>query len=98
MITWTIPRLSTEWIGPIEIHNGGIVVEDWTAAVFRSTYQPTTPTEINDPPTILDGQRGVLIGPGTPWNLTPGLHRLWITFQHPPETPVLDDVTLIHIT
>lgn len=95
--TWTVPRLSTEWVGPITVTSGDVVITDWTIAVFPRHYQPTI-AEISGPPTAIDSQQGVLVGPGSSWPLTPGTYRIWITFDHPPEAPVLNDVGLIKVT
>jgi hypothetical protein len=96
--TWTVPRQSTEWVGPITVTSGTTEITDWTVAVFPRSYQPSDATEISGPPTDIDGQLGVLVGPDSAWPLTPGTYRIWIYFDHPPEKPVLNDVGLIKVT
>lgn len=96
--TWTVPRQSTEWVGPITIKNGDVEVTDWTVAVFPRHYQPVDASEISEPPTSVDGLLGVLVGPASSWPLTPGTYRLWVTFSHPPEAPVINTLGLIKVT
>lgn len=96
--TWTVPRLSTEWVGPITVSAGSTVITGWTVGVFPRGYQPLSADEINAVPTDIDGLLGVLVGPNTPWALTPGSYRIWVTFANAPEQPVLDDVGLIQVT
>lgn len=98
MTTWTLPRLSIEWVGPITVTRDGDPVTDWVVAVFPRQYQPATVDEIDEQPTALDGGLGVLVGPGTANPLTPGLYRLWIRYVSNPEAPVLNSVGTIQIT
>ncbi|HEX5525153.1 MAG TPA: hypothetical protein VFX53_17040 [Pedococcus sp.] len=96
--SWRVPRLSTEWVGPIAVTRNGAVVTDWTVAIFPRIYQPTLVSEIDEEPSTLDGGLGVLIGPGTDHVLTPGLYKIWVRYVDTPEAPVLDNVGLIQIT
>lgn len=97
-MAWTVPRLSTEWVGPITVTRNGVPVTGWKLAIFPRTYQPAATSEINETPSTLDGGLGVLIGPGSGHVLSPGLYRLWVRYVSNPESPVLSDVGLIHIT
>jgi len=95
--SWRVPRLSTEWVGPITVTRNGTPVTGWKLALFPRTYQPAATSEINETPSTLDGGLGVLVGPGTSHVLTPGLYRLWVRFVDTPEAPVLNDVGTIQI-
>lgn len=96
--TWTVPRTSTEWVGPIAVYSGDLLITDWTVAVFPRGYQPASPDEITAPPCIVDGQPGVLVGPAGDWPMPVGTHRIWVRFVRDPEVPVLNDVGLIKVT
>jgi hypothetical protein len=96
--TWTVPRLSTEWVGPITVSDGTTDITDWTAGVFPRGYQPAGLDEIATPPTDIDGLLGVLIGPLGDYALDPGTYRIWVCFARPPEMLVLNDVGLIQVT
>lgn len=97
-MAWTVPRVSTEWVGPISVTRNGVAVTGWKLAVFPRAYQPAAASEINETPSTLDGGLGVLIGPGSAHVLSPGLYRIWVRYVDTPESPVLSDVLLLHIT
>lgn len=97
MTFWSLPRLSTEWIGPIVVTRNGTPVIGWKLGLFPRTYQPASVTEISETPSNLDGGYGVLVGPGTSHVLTPGLYRIWIRYVDVTEAPVLSDVGTIQI-
>lgn len=97
MSHWTLPRLSTEWVGPIVVTRSGAPVAGWKLAIFPRTYQPAAVTEIAESPSTLDGGLGVLVGPGSSHVLAPGLYRLWVRFVDNPEAPVINDFGTIQI-
>ena len=97
MTTWTVPRQSTQWVGPINVDHHGTEVTDWTVGVFPRHYQPASAAEISEEPTPAHGELGILVGPNSDWPLLPGTYRIWVTFSQPPEVPVLNDVGLIKI-
>lgn len=97
MTAWTLPRLSTEWVGPIVVQRDGETVTTWKLAIFPRAYQPTLVTEINESPSTLDGGLGVLVGPGTSHVLAPGMYRLWVRFVDSPEAPVINDVATLFV-
>jgi hypothetical protein len=94
---WRLPRLSKEWLGPITVTRDGDPVTGWTLAILPRGQQPTGVAAINQEPTTIDGELGVLVGPGTDHVLTPGLYRLWIRYADATEAPVINDVATIHI-
>lgn len=98
MTTWTLPRLSVEWVGPITVQRNGVTVTGWTYTILPATDQPTTTTAIGSTPTTISGQLGILIGPGTTHPLTVGTYRIWIRYVDNPEAPVLNNVGSITIT
>lgn len=96
--TWTLPRLSTEWVGPITVSRDGTPVTGWTYALALFGERPATADAISGTPHELDGGLGILVGPGTSHVLAPGVYRIWVRYVDAPEAPVLDDVGRIHIT
>lgn len=98
MTTWTLPRLSIEWVGPISVAADGEPVTGWTYALTLYGDRPASVTAISGTPVELDDGLGILVGPGTDHELEPGVYRIWVRYVDDPEAPVLDDVGLIHIT
>jgi hypothetical protein len=94
---WKLPRLSTEWVGPITVTRDGNPVTGWKIAIFPHAYQPAAVTEIAETPSTLSGGLGILVGPGTSHALAPGLYRLWIRYVSAPEAPVLNTVGTVQI-
>jgi hypothetical protein len=94
---WKLPRLSTEWVGPITVTDDGVPVTGWKVAIFTNGYQPELASEISESPTTVDGGLGVLIGPGTSHVLAPGFYRVWIRYVASPEAPVINNVATIQI-
>lgn len=98
MTTWILPRLSTEWVGPIVVSVDDVPVTGWTYTLVPVGDRPATVDDIADVPTLLDGGLGILVGPGTGHELTQGTYRIWVRYVDAPEAPVLNDVGTIHIT
>jgi hypothetical protein len=98
MTTWTISRWSKEWVGPIEVEASGITVTDWTYAVLAAGQQPASATAIDDTPQTIGSDLGVLIGPGTAHELSPGRYLIWVRYVANPEAPVINDFGTIVIT
>jgi hypothetical protein len=100
--TWTLSRLSREWVGPITVTADGTPVTDWTYAVVQFGQRPATPEEIDAAPAVLGAgdaaRRGVLVGPGTDHELTPGRYLIWLRYVADPEAPVLEPVGVLVIT
>lgn len=92
MTTWTLPRETVEWVGPVTITHEGEPVGTFELALLPRALRPTESDWAA--PTDLEGQAGYLIN--TP--LDPGVHRLWARVPGVPETPVLDDVGTVIIT
>lgn len=97
-VSWTLPRLSTEWVGPIVVSRDGAPVTGWTYALLPFGERPATTGAIDGSPDPLDGGLGILVGPGTDHVLAAGVYRIWVRYVDDPEAPVLDDVGRIHIT
>lgn len=89
LTTWTLSRWSTEWVGPIVVTRDGTPVTGWTYAVLAQGQQPADETAIDDTPTSLSGSLGVLVGPGTAHELSPGVYVIWGRYVDSPEAPVL---------
>lgn len=98
MTTWTFPRLSTEWVGPISVAADDVPVTGWAYALTLYGERPESVDDIDGTPDALDGGLGILVGPGTSNVLAPGVYKIWVRYVDAPEAPVLDDVGLIHIT
>jgi hypothetical protein len=100
--TWTLSRLSREWVGPITVTADGQAVTDWTYVIVPFGQQPASPEAIDAAPVTLGTgdaiRRGVLVGPGTDQELTPGRYQIWLRFVADPEAPVLVAVGVLVIT
>lgn len=100
--TWTLSRLSREWVGPITVTADGSAVTDWTYAIVPFGQQPASPEAIDAAPFLLDPgpavRSGILVGPGTDHELTPGRYQIWLRFVADPEAPVLVAVGVLVIT
>jgi hypothetical protein len=96
--TWTLSQLSTEWVGPITVAADGDPVTGWTYTLTPYSDTPDSADAIDGTPDVLDDGLGILVGPGTTNQLTPGVYRIWVRYGAAPEAPVLNNVGLIHIT
>lgn len=96
--TWTLSRLSREWVGPIVVTADGTTVADWVYAIIPSGSQPAAPEDIDGIPTVLDDGRGILVGPDTDNPLPPGRYRIWIRYGAGQEAPVLYAIGVLVIT
>lgn len=88
MTTWTIDRLSVEHI-PVDVADGGTAVTGWTYAVLPRDEHPSTTADIDGTPTELTDQLGILVGPDTDNELTPGTYKVWVRYADSPEAPVI---------
>jgi len=98
MTTWTVNRLSKEWVGPIVVAVDGDTVTGWTYAVLPLYTAPATVDDLDAAPSTLDGGLGILVGPGSDHDLEPGEYTIWVRYVDSPEEPVLADVGRITIT
>lgn len=98
MTVWTVPRWSTEWVGPITVSRNGAPVTGWKITVLPAGQQPSDETAIAETPTSLSGGLGVMVGPGTTHELGPGIYRLWVRYVDSPEAPVLSDAGTLVVT
>jgi hypothetical protein len=98
MTVWRLPRLSTEWVGPITVTRDGVVVTGWTLAVLPWSVEPSATADIAEAPTSLNGGLGVLVGPGTTHVLESGEYWIWVRYVDNPEAPVLAGIGRIIIT
>jgi hypothetical protein len=96
--TWTLPRSSREWVGPLTVTADDAAVTGWTYAILPFGERPATPEDIDGVPTVLDDARGILVGPDTDNELAAGRHVIWVRYVSGQEAPVLDDVGILVIT
>lgn len=96
--TWTLSRLSREWVGPIAVAADEVAVDGWTYAVLPFGDRPAESEDIDGEPVVLDDALGILVGPGTEHVLTPGRYLIWIRYVSGQEAPVLDGVGALVIT
>lgn len=100
--TWTLSRLSREWVGPITVTADGLAVDDWTYLLLPAGTRPATPENIDGAPTVLgtgeEARAGILVGPGTDDELGPGRYLIWLRYVADPEAPVLTPVGVVVIT
>lgn len=94
-MTWTMPRESRELVGPINVTANGVAVVGFEVALIPSDVRPAE-TDWG-PPDVVQGQRWVLVGPGTPRALGPGYYWLWVRYTANPESPVLAYVGHIRV-
>ena len=87
--TWTVPRESREWIGPITPTYVGATITTFDVACIAYGTHPLETDWMA--PTMLGQAAGVLIGPGTTLILPPGPYALWCRFLANPERPVVTD-------
>lgn len=95
--TWQVPQLSREWIGPLSVTADGIPVTDWVYKIMPFDQRPVTAESIDGEPTILDDMLGIMIGPGTGNELSPGRFLIWIRYLSGAEAPVLNNVGVLVI-
>lgn len=83
--TWTLPAETKEFVGPITVLDGQTPVTNFEVTVTRPGIRPSNWQAA----TVLSGQRGVLVGTGTPFPLLVGQkYTVWIRFTDTPEIPV----------
>lgn len=97
MITWEMPRLSTEWVGPITVSQDEVEITNWTYGVFPRSYQPTSTDEITALPMNLGGELGVLIGPEGDHDLPVGHYRIWVRYDGDPQNVVINNAVTVLI-
>ena len=86
-VTWEIPSISREWVGPITVTVDGAPVTTFQVAVKPKRVKPveadwTAPLE-------LEAELGVLVGDGTAVPLTERAYELWARFTADPERPAI---------
>ena len=96
--TWTVPRESREWIGPISLTNKitGLPIGTFDTACLPIGQHPVEADWAA--PTVLGAANGVLVGPGTPLALPGGTYALWCRFLANPERPVITDFGYVIVT
>jgi hypothetical protein len=92
--TWTMPRESREWVGPLTVTANGVPTLTYQVSVVHGADRPTRWAA----PDPLGGQLGVLVGPTATWPLAPGQYSIWVQVTSAGEAPVLDDVGTITVT
>jgi hypothetical protein len=88
LTTWIIPAESKEFIGPITVTADGTPVTTFEVAFTQTgpQFRPTTWTAAD----TVDGEKGILVGPGTTRTLSVGIkYTIWVRFTDNPEIPVL---------
>jgi hypothetical protein len=93
-MSWTLPRESKEWVGPITVTANGVPTTAFKVAVVAAGTRPTA--YVN--PDLLGGAQGVLVGPGATWPLPQGVYQVWVQVTAATEVPVLDSVAQLVIT
>lgn len=96
--TWTFARHSREWVGPLVVTADGDPVTTWNYLIVPFGQRPPTPEDIDGTPTVLDDAQGILVGPDTDNELSPGRYLIWVRYVSGQEAPVLDDVGVLVIT
>jgi hypothetical protein len=96
--TWTLDRLSKEWVGPLAVAVDGTPVTGWTYAVLPRGARPDSADDIVGVPDATDDGLGILVGPDTGHVLEPGTYRIWVRYAAGVEAPVLAAAGLIDIT
>ena len=82
LVTWSLPAESKEFIGPIVVTADGVPVTSFEVAFTDGPAErPTTWS----PADIVGSDRGILIGPGTPY-VTAVAHKytVWVRFVDNP--------------
>lgn len=88
LTTWTLVAETREWVGPITLSADGVPVTAFEVTVTEPGARPGTGAGWVAP-TVLEGQRGVLVGTGTPFVLRVGRKcTIWARFSDTPEAPV----------
>lgn len=94
---WRLPLETEEWVGPLEAFvttsSGELIQEDWSLAVVELGFRPTEFVE----PDILDGLKGVFIGPETRFVLPISTYGVWVKILGESEKVVIENVVYISI-
>lgn len=93
LTTWTLPRESKEWVGPVTVTVSGTPVTTFTLAILPKGTRPASGDWAT--PYALDGGLGLLVGPGSTLVLPVGVHRVWAKITDAPEIPVAEVGTVI---
>lgn len=98
MTTWTLDRLSKEWIGPLAVAVDGTPVTGWTYVLLPRGVRPVAVGDIALVPTATADGLGVLVGPDTDHVLEPGTYVVWVRYVGALEAPVLTEAGQVNIT
>jgi hypothetical protein len=88
MSNWVVNFLSVEHV-PVNVTDAGQPLTGWKYIILPTYQAPTAVTQFVGVPTELEGQLGILIGPGTGQVLAPGEYAVWVRYESTPEIPVL---------
>lgn len=97
MSTRKIDRLSVEFV-PVTVLDDETVVTAWGYVLLPAAQRPEDDETFSGVPTEVEGNKGVLVGPGTDHDLDPGRYRIWIKYSDSPESPVMVADGAIDIT
>lgn len=85
LMQWSVAAETKEWIGPITLTSDGTPVTTFEVTLTSPGARPADWQAAD----VLGGQRGILIGDGTDFELTPGTkYTVWTRFTDSPEIPV----------
>lgn len=85
LTAWSVAAETKEWVGPIDVSIDGVPT---TLFEVTLTAPGVRPADWEDS-VLLSGQRGILIGDGTSFELLPGRkYTVWVRFSDDPEVPV----------
>jgi hypothetical protein len=85
LTAWTVAAETKEWVGPISVTADGDATTEFEVTLTAPGARPADWSE----PTVLETQRGILIGDGTDYPLTAGRkYTVWIRYTDDPEAPV----------
>ena len=83
---WSVAAETKEWVGPITVTADGVPTTAFEVTLTAPGDRPATWVTA----TLLDGNRGILIGDDTDFPLTAGRkYTAWVRFTDDPEVPVL---------
>ena len=82
---WSVAAETKEWVVPITVTADGVPTTAFDVTLTAPGARPATWQAAD----VLDGDRGILIGTDTDFELLPGRkYTVWIRFTDDPEVPV----------
>lgn len=86
LTAWSVAAETCEFVGPITVTADGAPVTNFEVTVTAPGARPIVWVA----PEVLGGNRGVMVGTGTPFLLTASTkYVVWIRYADSPETPVM---------